>query len=152
MNNIDRAVIIIAVALAVAMIAWMIFWPQIAAAMTLCHDAPGSTNQHWMWRHIDGRKCWFQGDDLLPRSQLKWGNQKELAAPTAPMPSPDSSDRAGPRIEHVRPRILREGDQHGPNWIDGKGGPIDLMAPGELQGASGLGGKLIIPPYRWVPE
>ena len=33
--------------------------------------------------------------------------------------------------------------------IDGVGGPIDLMRPGELHGRDGLGGHLVIPPYNY---
>jgi hypothetical protein len=36
-----------------------------------------------------------------------------------------------------------------PNWIDGVGGPIDLMRPGVLHGRDGLGGHLLIPPYNY---
>jgi hypothetical protein len=36
-----------------------------------------------------------------------------------------------------------------PNWIDGVGGPIDLMRPGELHGRDGLNGHLVIPPYNY---
>ena len=26
----------------------------------------------WQWRIIDGRKCWFRGDKLLPKEDLIW--------------------------------------------------------------------------------
>jgi hypothetical protein len=50
-----------------------------------------------------------------------------------------------PRI--LRVRIVHEGMGNLSNWIDGVGRPIDLMRPGELQGAGGVGGHLVIPPY-----
>jgi hypothetical protein len=151
---------------------------------------------------IDGRKCWFEGDELRPKSELTWAvdperQTKERARP-APLPPPDppppvieetkdsrpeqqchpsnacrdrprTTDSVSPKmplsgatlqdesvsrpiVPPLPPHILRvqvvhEGMENLSNWIDGKGRPIDLMRGGELQGAGGLGGRLVIPPY-----
>jgi hypothetical protein len=39
----------------------------------------------WHWRNVDGRKCWFQAEELLPREDLVWSyderefNERERA-------------------------------------------------------------------------
>ena len=27
---------------------------------------------HWSWRLIDGRKCWYAGKTVIPKSALRW--------------------------------------------------------------------------------
>jgi hypothetical protein len=134
-----------------------------ASAATTCRDSSGGNGRHWMWREIDGRRCWFEGEELLPKSELTWAvspevQTKERARP-APLPPPDPQP-AAPVIEEVsrpivpplpprvlRVQVVREGMENRSNWIDGKGRPIHLMHGADLLGAGGVGGVLVIPPY-----
>ncbi len=44
-----------------------------ADATIPCAGAPDtSATSHWMWREIDGRKCWYVGTTLMPKSRLRW--------------------------------------------------------------------------------
>ena len=33
---------------------------------------PASAKGHWSWRLIDGRKCWYAGKTVIPKSALRW--------------------------------------------------------------------------------
>lgn len=46
------------------------------AAIECIAELPENRTGYWAWRTIDGRKCWYQGRQLIPRSELYW------AAPT----------------------------------------------------------------------
>jgi hypothetical protein len=139
------------------------------AATVTCRDSSGGGGKHWMWREIDGRRCWFEGDELRPKSELSWAVNPEQQIkervrpaplpPTPPDPPPppvieETQDESAtrpivpPLPPHIlRVRIVHEGMANLSNWIDGKGRPIDLMQGNELWGARGVGGVLVIPPY-----
>jgi hypothetical protein len=139
-----------------------------ATAAVTCRDSSGGGGKHWMWREIDGRKCWYQGDELRPKSELTWAvspeqQTKERARP-APLPRPDpppppvieeTQDESLPLRPTVPPlppqilrvQVVREGMENRSNWIDGVGRPINLMQASELQSTGGVGGHLVIPPY-----
>jgi hypothetical protein len=61
-----------------------------AAQVRQCSAAvPKSAKGHWSWRMIDGRKCWYSGKAVIPRSALRWPaaapapvQAKAVAAPT----------------------------------------------------------------------
>jgi hypothetical protein len=139
-----------------------------ANAATTCRDSSGGNGKHWMWREIDGKRCWFEGDELRPKSELSWAvnpeQQTKERSRSAPLPPPDpppppaieetqvESPPSRPTVPPLPPRILRvqivhEGMENRSNWIDGKGRPIDLMRGSELSSAGGVGGVLVVPPY-----
>ncbi|WOH66034.1 hypothetical protein [Bradyrhizobium sp. BWA-3-5] len=33
---------------------------------------PAKAQGHWSWRLIDGRKCWYAGKIVIPKSALRW--------------------------------------------------------------------------------
>ena len=33
---------------------------------------PSNGHGYWSWRLIDGRKCWYAGKIVIPKSALKW--------------------------------------------------------------------------------
>jgi len=33
---------------------------------------PTKAQGHWSWRLIDGRKCWYAGKTVIPKSALRW--------------------------------------------------------------------------------
>jgi len=33
---------------------------------------PSNPKAHWTYRIIDGRKCWYEGNNMLPKSLLRW--------------------------------------------------------------------------------
>jgi hypothetical protein len=44
-----------------------------AAQIKECRaSVPKSAQGHWSWRLIDGRKCWYAGKAVIPKSALRW--------------------------------------------------------------------------------
>src|SRR5262245_7254773 len=44
-----------------------------AAQTKECRAAvPARAQGHWSWRLIDGRKCWYAGKTVIPKSALRW--------------------------------------------------------------------------------
>jgi len=51
---------------------------------------PSSPQGHWSYRLIDGRKCWYQGENNFPKSLLQWPDQASaLSAFGKAEPDPD---------------------------------------------------------------
>src|ERR1700682_3438444 len=47
-----------------------------AAEAKECSAAqPSNPQGHWSYRLIDGRKCWYQGENNFPKSLLQWPEQ-----------------------------------------------------------------------------
>lgn len=46
--------------------------PARADATIECAYTPDTSGSHRMWREIDGRKCWYVGMTLVPKSRLRW--------------------------------------------------------------------------------
>ena len=44
-----------------------------AAQIKECRaTVPAKAQGHWSWRLIDGRKCWYAGRTVIPKSALRW--------------------------------------------------------------------------------
>ncbi|MBR0796011.1 hypothetical protein JQ615_11485 [Bradyrhizobium jicamae] len=77
----------------------------IAQAKQQCRAA-ASTNprEHWSWRLIDGRKCWYEGKPMLSKSLLEWPARvstqarpaEELASALVQKPSDPIGSEATP--------------------------------------------------------
>jgi hypothetical protein len=47
-----------------------------AAEATQCSAAePSNQKKHWSYRLIDGRKCWYEGENNFPKALLQWSEQ-----------------------------------------------------------------------------
>src|SRR6202171_3590213 len=47
-----------------------------AAEAKQCSAAePANPQKHWSYRLIDGRKCWYEGENNFPKSLLQWPEQ-----------------------------------------------------------------------------
>ena len=47
-------------------------------AATACHTSmPSNAKEHWAWRIIDGRQCWYAGETGRAKSELFWPVQVE---------------------------------------------------------------------------
>ena len=77
----------------------VIVWPVIILACLLmfsvlligpshgvveCNVSPGHDGARWMWREIDGRRCWFRAQagqrraQDKPREELRWERRKPV--------------------------------------------------------------------------
>jgi hypothetical protein len=43
-----------------------------AQAIECASELPAVRSAHWSYRIVDGRKCWYEGKRMLPRSLLHW--------------------------------------------------------------------------------
>ena len=55
---------------------------QTAQAIECSVEMPSNPQGHWSYRLIDGRKCWYQGENNLSKSLLRWPG--ETSARSAP--------------------------------------------------------------------
>src|SRR6266853_2273464 len=55
---------------------------QPAQAIECSAAIPSHPQGHWSYRLIDGRKCWYQGQNNLSKSLLQWPG--ETSAPSTP--------------------------------------------------------------------
>ncbi len=53
-----------------------------------CQLSKGAHGYHWAWREIDGRRCWYEGEPGLAKSELHWPTSLDAVAPPLTEPSP----------------------------------------------------------------
>jgi hypothetical protein len=76
-------------------------WMQTAQAKIECSSAmPAHPQGHWSYRLIDGRKCWYQGENNLSKSLLEWPQQ-----PSALAPFSESQARLDEEVPPAKPTI-----------------------------------------------
>jgi hypothetical protein len=46
------------------------------AAAIECKERPEG-GSYWSWRLIDGQRCWYRGEGVLPKSSLQWPAKPE---------------------------------------------------------------------------
>ena len=51
-----------------------------AQAKQCSADRPANARSYWSYRLIDGRKCWYEGQPMLPKSMLHWSSAKTAQA------------------------------------------------------------------------
>lgn len=56
-----------------------------AESIACASDVPAARGGHWHYRIIDGRKCWYQGKPMMPKTSLHWptssGSEAKVAEP-----------------------------------------------------------------------
>ncbi len=50
-------------------------------------QVPTPPKGHWYYRLIDGRKCWYQGKPMMPKSSLHWPKEKPVVEAEAVTPA-----------------------------------------------------------------
>ena len=86
------------------------FLPSTASAESIACAAqvPAPPKGHWFYRIIDGRKCWYEGKAMIPKSSLHWPKsaaadtevRKPVLASDAPQAATDGRNiRAQPAAE-----------------------------------------------------
>jgi hypothetical protein len=81
-----------------------------AQSIACAAEVPAARKGHWYYRIIDGRKCWYEGKAMMPKSDLYWPKEKIADADPAPVarkPAPSETDgrnaAAMPAPEPVAP-------------------------------------------------
>jgi hypothetical protein len=70
---------------------------------------PSNPQGHWSYRFIDGRKCWYEGNNMLSRSLLQW---------PASAPTQSASDEGATSVLTVKPGNLLESQAWVPDDSD----------------------------------
>jgi hypothetical protein len=72
---------------------------------------PSHPQGHWSYRLIDGRKCWYQGENNFPKSSLQWSGR--AAALSAFGKAEKTPERALPPSAATRPIAENRNDKSG---------------------------------------
>jgi hypothetical protein len=73
-------------AVCVAGVSLLAFSSVVPAEARQCStERPPNARSYWSYRLIDGRKCWYEGQPMLPKSLLHW--------PTAQTEQADDPER-----------------------------------------------------------
>src|SRR3979490_958858 len=76
---------------------------QAAEAKQCSAAMPSNPQGHWSYRLIDGRKCWYEGENNFPKSLLQWPEENSaLSAFGKAEPSPEE-ELSPPVPQAVRP-------------------------------------------------
>jgi hypothetical protein len=46
--------------------------PSFAEQIACATEVPAARKGHWYYRIIDGRKCWYEGKPMMPKTSLYW--------------------------------------------------------------------------------
>ena len=77
---------------------------ETAQAIQCSAAIPPNPQGHWSYRLIDGRKCWYEGDNNFPKSLLRWPEQTSpLSAFGKAVPSPGEERPLPPPTQTVSP-------------------------------------------------
>ena len=75
-----------------------------------CQLSKGARGYHWAWREIDGRRCWYEGERGIAKSELHWPALSHAVEPRSTESSsksqlrpPTSTDLAPPLTEPSPP-------------------------------------------------
>jgi len=119
---------------------------SVADAAIRCQDAPGREQQgvYWLWREIDGKRCWFIRTNaaMPPKSAFTWVKEEAVEKD---VPAAVEKTKMGPTIQMLRVRPDDELVEVRANWLDDA--PVDLIVGEDLSGTFGVGGNWVIPAY-----
>ena len=75
-----------------------------AKALECSVARPSSTQGYWSWRLIDGRKCWYAGKTVIPKSVLRWpaAEPAQAKVKVAPPASAVAEKRSDPMNAQAR--------------------------------------------------
>ena len=63
--------------------------PSRADTIECAAEVPAGRTGHWYYRIIDGRKCWYQGKPMLPKTSLHWPKDPPVVEADAVTPEID---------------------------------------------------------------
>jgi len=91
---------------------------QAAEAKQCSAAEPSNSQKHWSYRLIDGRKCWYEGENNFPKSLLQWPDQASpLSAFGKAVPSPEEGPAVTqPVSPHTEPSNLSDFDSFDARW------------------------------------
>ena len=70
---------------------------QSAEAKQCSVEMPSNPPRHWSYRLIDGRKCWYEGENNFPKALLQWPDQTQALSAFDKMDPPQKDLPAQPQ-------------------------------------------------------
>jgi hypothetical protein len=109
-----------------SMIALFILLYSCMQAQALTCQSSAGRDGHYMWRMVDGRKCWYRGTSRVSKTKLQWyrSEPRKAMAKVVPPPVVDRTDRVAPMGAPVDPphlvplmfaHVLMQGEL--PDWL-----------------------------------
>ncbi len=75
-----------------------------AQSIECAAEVPTPPKGQWYYRLIDGRKCWYEGKPMLPKSSLRWPKDPPVEAEGR---SCDATSRSRPHRRTAETSVLR---------------------------------------------
>ncbi len=88
---------------------------QTAQAKQCSAAVPPDPQGHWSYRFIDGRKCWYQGENNLSKSLLQWPEQTSALSPSSETESLPDEELMPPVRETVSASSGKPNNQSKPD-------------------------------------
>ncbi len=88
---------------------------QIAEAKQCRATMPSNPQGHWTYRLIDGRKCWYEGDNKISKSLLRWPEQAKAMSLSATAERRAEQERSLPVTQSVSRTTEKPDNQAGPD-------------------------------------
>lgn len=76
---------------------------------------PSNPQGHWTYRLIDGRKCWYEGDNKISKSLLRWPEQAKAMSLSATVERRPEQERSLPVTQSVSTDAEKPDNQSGPD-------------------------------------
>ena|SRR3982074_2252501 len=91
---------------------------QAAEAKQCSAAMPSNPQGHWSYRLIDGRKCWYEGENNFPKSLLQWPEQTSaLSAFGKAEPSPEEVPPVTQTVSpHAEPNNQSDSESFEARW------------------------------------
>src|SRR3981081_216576 len=95
---------------------------QTADAKQCSAAMPSNPQGHWSYRLIDGRKCWYEGENNFPKSLLQWPEQTSaLSAFGKGEPSPEEVPPVTQTVSpHAEPNNQSDSESFEARWRAGE--------------------------------
>jgi hypothetical protein len=86
-------------------------WPSVAMA-AICQSSPGKDGRHWVYRTIDGRRCWVHGTPgvSISKSTLRWVPKSESPAEKTQYQTSSEQDEIDALLHSYWPPLPRRTD------------------------------------------
>ena len=86
---------------------------QTAEAKQCRATMPSNPQGHWTYRLIDGRKCWYEGDNKISKSLLRWPEQAKAMSLSATPERRPEQERSLPVTQSVSRTAEKPDNQSG---------------------------------------
>jgi hypothetical protein len=98
---------------------------QAAEAKQCNAEMPSNPQGHWSYRLIDGRKCWYQGENNFAKSLLQWPEQSSALSAFG-RADPNPKEKLLPLRSPSESQPAEPGNQSDPQTFEARWSPLDV--------------------------